>query len=885
MTRGGSALGGLRVLEIGGGYSAPFAGRLLADLGAEVIKIENASGDPTRRWGPRLDGESPLEGGALFEFLNWNKASLQLDAEADRSTILKLAAEAGIVLVGDDLDVLAGWGLDIPTIRSVRDDLVLTTVTPFGAFGPDSWWRGSDLVVQAAGGLMAFSGTFDRTPLKRGLRQPSYTSGLTAAYASLAAYLSARRSGRGVHVDVAQQEAVAAELILNAPTYTYMGAIQGRRAASKDPFTGEPIPARDGYVTVQTNTWTTLPMFAELLDEPRLCDERFDTRQKRGFNAGPLTEILTEAMSRLGGRELLERAAKADMLAGFTQTAEQLLTCPQLEARRVFHEVPGTVGPLGPWRFPAVLAEMSETPTRVTRRAPRLGEYGEQAMAGWLTAPTGCAQPSAASKTLAPKTSAPENSAPATLPAPRSAPDELPRPLDGLKVVDLSSVVAVPLMGAMLSDMGASVLKIEAPNRLDQGRGPMFGPLLNNVGKDDPWNRSGAFHSLNRGKRGIALDLKSERGREILLKLIADADVLLENFTPRVMRGWGLTYERLAEINPRLVMLSNNGYGSSGPWSSFKAQGTTLEATMGVGTYCGYENDKPTKVGQSYPDFIACWTGLTMLFAALIRRESSGRGQHVDVGMYQLGASMIPEAFVLAQAGLPDPGRVGNLELGSLLSDVFPSAGDDRWVGVCVPDTSAWHALAKLVAGIPPEPSVDGAPSPALRAQARQALERWTSALDARQAALALQSAGIPAAPVNDARDLLLDAHLHARGMYEDVDLGPEAGVTPVLSRGFRWLSDGSRVTIQFRGPRFAEHNTEVLTELGVDAEAGERLRADGVVVDEPIAPPRLMPFDLVEGVRTHLYREVDADFRERLTRGRAELRAQASSPQSSLPA
>ena len=145
MTSGGSALAGLRVLEIGGGYSAPFAGRLLADLGAEVIKIENASGDPTRRWGPRLHGDSPLHGGALFEFLNWNKASLRLDPGPDRSTILDLAAEAGIVLVGDDLDVLADWDLDIPTIRSARADLVLTTVTPFGAFGPDSWWRGSDV--------------------------------------------------------------------------------------------------------------------------------------------------------------------------------------------------------------------------------------------------------------------------------------------------------------------------------------------------------------------------------------------------------------------------------------------------------------------------------------------------------------------------------------------------------------------------------------------------------------------------------------------------------------------------------------------------------------------------------------------------------------------
>ena len=241
--------------------------------------------------------------------------------------------------------------------------------------------------------------------------------------------------------------------------------------------------------------------------------------------------------------------------------------------------------------------------------------------------------------------------------------------------------------------------------------------------------------------------------------------------------------------------------------------------------------------------------------------------------MYQLGATVMPEAIIAAQAGLPDPGRAGNRELDTLLSDVFPAAGQDRWLALSVRDEADWRAVAGLVPGLPPRPpaSENGMD------QAREALAAWSRGQDPGKSATLLQAAGIAAGPVMDASDLLLDPHLFARGMYEDVDLGLEAGVTPVLSRGFRWHSAHSSVSIQFRGPRFAEHNDEVLASLGLDSAARDRLRAGKVIVDEPVAPPRLMPFDLDEGVRTHLYQRVDPDFRERLQQGRDALRALAA--------
>ena len=850
MTQAPQALTGVRVLEIGAGFATPFAARLLGDFGADVVKIENArSGDPTRASGPRLAPDS--DRGGLFEYLNWNKRSVALDS-SERPELMRLIAAADILLVGDGLELLRRWELDVESLRAAHPTLIVTTVSAFGIDGPYRDWAASDLVAQAMGGLMAISGRADREPLKRGLRQTSYTTGLTVAYSSLGAYYARLRSQQGAHIDVAVMEVIASELILNCPSYAFMGAIQGRRPASKDPFAGEPLPCRDGYVTVQTNTWTTLPMFAELLGEPRLASGLFDTRTKRSTNAADLVDVLTGALSRWNGRDLFEKASEAGMLAGFVQDAAQLLQCPQLDARDVFHTVEGSTGPLGRWRLPARVARLSRTPSRVRLSAPSLGEHRGPV---WTEPPVRRAD---RSKPL-PGWPAPPHS------------DDQPGPLQGLRVVDLSTVVAVPLLGAMLRDLGADVIKIEAPDRLDQGRGPAFGPLFDNDPKDEPWNRSGSFQSLNRGKRGMTLDLRRPEGRDVLLELVASADILLENFTPRVMRGWGLTYEALAQINPRLVMLSNTGYGATGPWSTYKAQGTTLDATMGVGQYGGYVSDKPTKIGQSYPDFMACWAGLTALFAALVHRTDSGMGQHVDIGMYQLGASMVPEAFVAVQAGEPDFGRTGNADLDVLFSDVVPAAGADRWLTVSVPDEAAWRGLAAVVPGVPLNP--EDIPA------ARVALRSWAARQDALAAAEELQMAGVPAGPVLDARDLLLDEHLLARGFYEEHDFtecyGPEVGPTPVLSRGFRWRADWAHVGIRGHGPRFGSNNDEVLAGLGLDGTARADLRASGVVVDRPVSPPDLPPADVRETLSSGYYREVDPDFRARLRAVRSAARVE----------
>jgi crotonobetainyl-CoA:carnitine CoA-transferase CaiB-like acyl-CoA transferase len=428
-------------------------------------------------------------------------------------------------------------------------------------------------------------------------------------------------------------------------------------------------------------------------------------------------------------------------------------------------------------------------------------------------------------------------------------------PLAGLRAIDLSTVFAVPYIGGLLTDFGVDVIKVEAPDRLDQTRGGGFGPWFDNDPGEEGWNRSGTFQSLNRAKRSIVLDLKSEQGRDVLRSLIAGADILLDNFTPRVLRGWGMTYAELSEINPRLIHLSNTGYGSTGPWASYRAQGTTLEATMGLAAYSGYEGEAPAKVGQSYPDFVAAWAGLVSLGVALVHREATGEGQWIDMGMYQTGPLVSPESLIAVQAGEEDLATRGNRELDAIYSGVVRIDGDDRWVTVSVPDDVAWARVAQLVPGLGDariEPrAVD------------LAIESWAAGQPEEALLRQLRATGSAAARVQDARDLLADPQLRAHRFYEMVDHEDGVGMRPLIARPYR--IEGSTVTIRGRAPRYGEHNEQILHEAGRTDEDIAALREKQVVVDAPLNPPRMAPTRLDVFVKSGTYREIDPHYVEHI--------------------
>lgn len=824
-----SALSGVRVVELScNSIAAQFAARLLGDFGADVLKVEGPAGDPLRSEGPYIPGSTHS---ALFEYLNWNKNSLLLNPalESDKAALDTLLQGTDILVYGySPRDAQQVCGFTPQMLHARFPHLAIVAISDFGWEGPQASWQGGDLVLQAIGGIMSFSGLQNREPLKPGLRQSAYCAGLNGAYTAMAAYFHALRSGSGSLVDLSAMEVVASELVSVFPAYSLAGVVAARRSAVQDPLlSGEPLPVRDGYVTLQVNPLYGPDRFASLLNEPRLNDERFASQQGRIDHAQELRAILHAALKDRSGRELFEKANEEGLLSGVLQSASQLMACNHLEDRGLWASINSQANAV--WKLPAQIACLSATPVSVRSPAPNLGNADrDSTLAQAQLAAHKRKRPPASSKQSA--------------------------PLQGLRVLDLSTVFAAPYVGALLSDLGAEVIKIEAPKRLDQLRAGGFGYLVDNHPRDAGWNRCSTFQMLNRGKRSVVLDLQTPAGREVLCELVKQSDVLIDNFTPRVMRGWGLPYERLAEINPRLVMMSNTGYGSSGPWSEYKAQGTTLEATMGLSAYAGYAGEAATKVGQSYPDFLAAWSGLTCIMAALVHREKSGQGQWIDLGMYQLGPLVIPEALIAIQSGLADVGCRGNAEWNSAFSTVVPAAGDNQWVAICASTLASLQQLCTLVGSTANQSNN--------HAELKAACAAWCRQRSPQAAAQELQDMGVAAGAVNDARQLLQEPQLRARAFFEAVDFESDIGTRALIGRPYKW--SGATVKVRGRAPLFGEDNNHVLQQmLEFSTEKVAALRKNQVVADTPLNAPKLKPIDIDALVKLGTIKAYDKHYRD----------------------
>ena len=434
-------------------------------------------------------------------------------------------------------------------------------------------------------------------------------------------------------------------------------------------------------------------------------------------------------------------------------------------------------------------------------------------------------------------------------------------PLAGIRVVDLSRVFAMPYVGAYLADLGAQVIKIDTHHAafVDTTR-TLTGPYPDNAPGEKFWNQAGTFQTLNRGKRSVTLDLRSEQAMGILLDLIAQSDIVMENFTPRVTRRFGLDYPSLRRVKPDLVLVSNTGYGHSGPWSDFGAMASALEPTHGSGAFMGYlEPDNegnlvgsstPNKIGNSYTDFLACWSAQLGILAALYRRASTGRGAWIDLAMYQNGVSFFGEGLLdFAFNGRPTR-RLGNRHESLAPHGCYPCSGKDRWVALSVKKEKEWQGLCTALG----QPDLIADPrfaDPIVRHRNQDELDRtisaWCREQGQEEVVAALHSHDVPAAPVLDAGQLIADPHLRARGLFEQVEHPRASGLgkREYLGRGW-WLADAD---VQIRGPApdMGEANEFVLGQmLGLTTDDIAQLRGDDIVGEElsGASTPNVLPLE-----------------------------------------
>jgi crotonobetainyl-CoA:carnitine CoA-transferase CaiB-like acyl-CoA transferase len=444
-------------------------------------------------------------------------------------------------------------------------------------------------------------------------------------------------------------------------------------------------------------------------------------------------------------------------------------------------------------------------------------------------------------------------------------------PLEGIRVIDSSYVFAGPYATGMLCDLGAEVIKIEGPARPDFTRGGAFSGLLpDNEPKDDPWNRTSTYNLVNRGKKSLVVDLSRKEGRDVLVDLLKVSDVIVENFTPRVMRGWGLDYPNLKKINPGIIMVSNTGYGRGGPYSSYPAQATTQEATHGLAAVTGYAGAEPSKAGQSFVDFLAAWAIACAALLGLRYRRRFGEGLWADIGMYQLGCYNVSE-YVLDYIANGTPGeRIGNRHRQYAPQGCYRCAGKDEWCALSVRDDDDWRALCGVLGR--PELALD--PRYAAEAGRREhhdaidaIIDDWMGTQGKIEAMQKLQAAGVPAGAVLDGRDMHFDPQLKARGLLEMIHYPPQREMgrcRPVVGRP--WRFGAMAPAVKGPAPAFGEHNREVLRDvLGYDEERVAALERAELVVGEPKKVRAIPELSMDERVAMGRLAYWDPDYKERL--------------------
>ena len=401
-------------------------------------------------------------------------------------------------------------------------------------------------------------------------------------------------------------------------------------------------------------------------------------------------------------------------------------------------------------------------------------------------------------------------------------------PLEGIRVVDLSRVFAMPYCGAYLADLGAEVIKVDTHhNQFVDTTRTLNGPYPDNDPGELYWERGGTFQTLNHGKISVTLDLRSDDALEVLRELVSVSDVVLENFTPRVMRRFGLDYPNLKAVRPDLIMVSNTGYGHSGPWTNFGAMATALEPTHGTGAFMGYldvdadgrtsSGTVPNKIANSYTDFLASWTAQLAVLASLIHRAKTGQGMWIDLAMYQVGVSFLGEGILDFAFNGRRARRLGNRHETLSPHGCYPCQGNDQWAVLAVRDDADWRAFCNAIDG--PELATDPRFADPVTRHGNQddldaVITQWTSARTKYEVMTILQSAGVPAGPVLDGRDMLSDPHFRDRGYFEPVEHPPETGLgrREYLTRG--WRMSGNDVRIRKPAPMLGEDNRQILSDL-----------------------------------------------------------------------
>jgi crotonobetainyl-CoA:carnitine CoA-transferase CaiB-like acyl-CoA transferase len=712
----------LRVLDVAAPCGA-FASRLLGDLGADVIKIEPPGADPGRQLGPFAAADQERLSLA-FVHANVNKRSIILDLERqhDQEHFRTLAAQADVVVSTEGLATWAARGIDLERLAPWAPRLVWTAFSPFGLTGPYRDYLGNNIVAEAMGGLMYIQGDDAKPPCVSPGEQGLYLASLHATFSTLIALWERRSSGQGQVVEVAVHE-VLANLYFLLVNYGLWSDIPYRIGARNFMPPNGYYRCQDGYVFIAALMARQWERLVEMVGDPRLADPTLRDANYRNEYPEKVIPLLQEFAAGFTRWDLTLTCQQHGIPAAPWSTVADVAVNEHLNQRGFFvdfmQSAHGQLRSAGPmFRAPA-------SPMQVRRPAPRPGEHQAEVLAEAL----------------------------AQTPSPAAPPMRgLARhlPLNGVRILDLSRAWAGPYGTRYMADFGADVIKVET-GKYPDGRQ-----------KDDP-----GYGEVNRNKRFITLNFQLPEGRELLKRLVAISDVVVENFTPRVMEQYGVAYERLLEVRPDLIMVSLPGYGASGPHSRFVSYGGPLMAYTGMSLLWGYPDSPPdARIKVAQPDYIVAGTQAVAVIAALHHRARTGQGQHIEIAQVEATVASMGLAYLdyFATGTVAEPR--GNRDPNAVPQGCYACIGYEAWCVISCTNDAQWRALATLIGG------EEWAHDPTLATVAARwerhdeidaRISDWTREQTPRQVMRQLQAVGVPSGVVQTAEDLWHDVQLRAR--------------------------------------------------------------------------------------------------------------------------
>jgi crotonobetainyl-CoA:carnitine CoA-transferase CaiB-like acyl-CoA transferase len=830
----GGLLQGYRVLDCTDERGL-LAGRMLADLGADVVAVEPPGGSTARTVPPRLDSShlGPSHRGS--ESMLWaayaaNKRGITCDfgSAVDRQRLLDLVAVADFFIESADPGTLEGVGLGYEDLRRVNPALVHVSITAFGQSGPKANWAATDLIVWAAGGPLAYNQDGSRPPLRISTPQAYLHASADAAAGALLAHEARKRTGLGQHVDVSAQAALGLATLAMVLT-----AATGDAEPEWLPRPGSTVTidnsgsgsrtrrskwrVKDGYVELHlamgpaagafTNSFMSWVLEAGRLDpvaaawDWRLLPEAIKRGDVTGADMERVRDAVASFFETKTKQEVTDAAVARKVLSVGVADVSDLAASPHFADRGYFVTVgEGERGRTLPGPFAAASVDAF-----VHRRpAPLIGEHDDEVVVEWAR--------------------------PSPVTGPGGGRPMRRVPLEGLKVADFSWVVAGPVIGRALADFGATVVRVESSSRIETARhmSPFYG------GKPGV-EASALYQTTNVGKLGLGLDLTTAAGREVALDLIRWADVVIESFTPGLMQRWGLDYESVRIDNPDLIMLSTSLMGHSGRYSALAGYGNVGAAMSGFQSIVGWPDLPPLGPFGPYTDYIAPRFALVALLSAVDRWERTGAGCYLDVSQAECGAWFLaPEiADYVAQGRILE--RQGNRDAAFAPHGVFPCSpaapGRADYVAIACRHDDDFRALTAELGR--PELALDPrfATVEARRTDAdhlEAIIAAWTSTRPASEIEAGLQAVGVPAHRAAKSADFLADEQLSHRHHLHTL---PHAEFGEVVVEGPRYLLSDTPGLVERTAPAIGQDTDAVLADLlGYTPERIETQRRAGAL-------------------------------------------------------